>query len=250
MQAPDLRPWLRRLREGGPPEAVVQAFVKILPTCIPGAWLQVQDFPGDARLSELAAFEVETPCGWLFPVAGRWAVSPVDEPWYRSAVQTLLISLEPRAETPDTANLSESRDHLQALRESEARFRAMVEHFPAGAVLVSGEEILINRAVVAITGYTAAQVPTLSEWFRLLFGDEAVTVRRLWESDRLDGFQRPREVWIKRSDGVRRLVQFHAYGWEDRGVRKDVWLLNDVTERVRAVETLRESENRYRLLAE
>ncbi len=247
---PNLLPLLRRLHEGGTPNQILASFVELLPTCVPGAWVRLQTKPGSPNHAAVS-LQVSASEEWsLEPIEGRWAVSVEDLPWYASAVQILQSHLEKTLAVSSPLDRSSFLDHVEALRQSEARFRAMVENFPAGAVMISGEEVTVNRAMTAITGYTSTQVQRLSDLFRLLFGDEAPEVKRMWDLDRRDGFHQPRELWIRRSDGVRRLVQFYAYGWMEDGIRKDVWLVNDVTDRERAIQTLRENESRYRLLTE
>ena len=67
----------------------------------------------------------------------------------------------------------------------------IVEHLPAGAVYanVRTEAISVNRAVEEITGYTAAELATLQDWFNLLFGEHSTTVRREYEQARRSQFE-------------------------------------------------------------
>ena len=55
-------------------------------------------------------------------------------------------------------------------------------------------------------------------------------MRAAYDADRAIGFPEPREAPMRRADGVERLVEFAAYGWDEG----EVWLLHDVTDRVEA----------------
>ncbi len=123
----------------------------------------------------------------------------------------------------------------EALRSEERRLRLMVERLPAGAVFVRGESLYLNPRVEPITGYKPVELPTLDAWFRALYPDKPEEIRSLYDADRAAGFPVPRVVPIRRKDGAQRLLEFAAYG-DDSG---EVWLVNDVTERVHAEEKFR-----------
>ena len=117
-----------------------------------------------------------------------------------------------------------------AVRDSEQRFRVMIEHLPSGAIYLQGDELHLNAAAARITGLDAARSLTLDGWFERLHGPQAPQMRTAYDADRAAGFPEPREVPIRRADGVERLVEFAAYGWDEG----EVWLLHDVTDRVEA----------------
>ena len=106
----------------------------------------------------------------------------------------------------------------------------MIEHLPSGAIYLQGDELHLNAAAARITGLDAARPLTLDGWFERLHGPRAPRCARAYDADRAAGFPEPREVPIRRADGVERLVEFAAYGWDEG----EVWLLHDVTDRVEA----------------
>jgi two-component system, cell cycle sensor histidine kinase and response regulator CckA len=124
-----------------------------------------------------------------------------------------------------------------AVLASEGRYREMVEHLPAGAVLVQGERLLLNRAAEALTGYGREEIATVADWFARLHPGHAVEARGHYQEQRATGFAEARESPIVRRDGEIRIVQFAAFAYAGG----EVWLIHDVTERRRAEEALEAS---------
>jgi PAS domain S-box-containing protein len=136
--------------------------------------------------------------------------------------------------------------HHRQVSAREHRLRLMVEHLPVGAVYVEGDHLLLNKTAEAITGYQRSELTTRAGWFHTLHGPQAAVVQERYEADRAAGVPAAREVRITRRDGEERIVEFVTYRF-DGG---EVWLLYDITERVRAVVGLRATEERYRILYE
>lgn len=133
------------------------------------------------------------------------------------------------------------RRRLEAERrqqESHRRLRFMIDNLPAGAVYVSGPVIAANRATEAITGYTRQELHTLESWFGQLFGERAAEVQAQYEADRILHFPKTRTLEIIRKDKQRRWIELAAYGDDQH----EVWLLYDVTERIRAQDQVVQSE--------
>jgi|GEM_PF-1049517 len=119
------------------------------------------------------------------------------------------------------------------------RMRDVIENLPAGAVLVEGEKLSMNRAAQKISGYPPEALPDLDTWFRKLYPNAEIETRELYEAEKHNGFTTLKVMPIIRKDGVTRLVETGAYA-SDWGV---IWLLTDVTERY-------ESEEKFRVLFE
>jgi PAS domain S-box-containing protein len=141
-----------------------------------------------------------------------------------------------------TARVALERE-LEASRNQLQRF---VDHLPAGAVYVAGDEVRVNAAVEAITGYSKSELRTLASWFRRLHGEDAETMRARFEQDRHAGFPSRVTVPVSRADGEARSVEMTAWSEGDEAVI----LLHDVTDAARMAQTLREQEALLRTLVE
>lgn len=123
----------------------------------------------------------------------------------------------------------------EILRDSEKRFRLMVEGLPSGAVFVERDTIYMNRAAEEITGYSRAELSTVNQWFWALYGDASAAARAKYERTRDEGFREVCIGTIRRKDGSSRAIECSGY----RSETSIVWLLRDVTEQARSDEVQR-----------
>jgi two-component system, sensor histidine kinase and response regulator len=125
-------------------------------------------------------------------------------------------------------------------RAAVSTMAGLVRQVPSGAVAVGPHgRLQVNQAACAILGIPAAELPDLTTWFARLYGDRAAETRVLYDADRAAGFPDPRQVWVTRGDGERRLIEFHGVNT----AQGEMWLLRDITDTVGA-------EERFRVLFE
>ncbi len=136
------------------------------------------------------------------------------------------------------------------------QFRRIVEHAPVavGIARVDGAVVLLNNKFTELFGYTRADISTVDHWFTRAYPDPDYrrTNQALWVADLEQGRTQPlrplpvREYTVTCRDGSRKQVEItfsligdHAYVG-----------FTDVTARRRAEAALRDSEERFRQLAE
>ena len=134
----------------------------------------------------------------------------------------------------------------EILKESEFKLRRMVENLPAGAVYLDDKIFYFNKEVEKITGYKAKEISNLNQWFEKLFPGQTDQVLSYYKNDKLDGFKAPRIVEITRNDKGKRNLEFVAHLFSSG----EVWILNDITQKVIAEEKLIKSRDQLKKLSE
>ncbi len=151
--------------------------------------------------------------------------------------------------------ISERKQAELSLRESEDRFRKLMERSPmAISVTDMKDEVrYLNQKFTELFGYTLEDIPTLDHWWQLAYPDlqYAGQVRSEWLNAIREGDKKATEALpvvreIRCKDGATRVID----------VRKTVidnWVIHtflDVTENKRQKEALFESEQMFRLFSE
>jgi PAS domain S-box-containing protein len=151
-------------------------------------------------------------------------------------------------------DITELKRAEQELRESEIRFRKLMEHSPTGISVCTlhGEVLYVNKNFTQTFGYSLEDIPTLDTWLRLAYPDPyAESVKSDWERETRRAYETDVEIEpvqrkVKCKDGTIRVVDF-------RKTVIDEWVIHtlvDVTETKRQEEALRASEERYKFLME
>jgi len=139
-----------------------------------------------------------------------------------------------------------------ALRQSEEKYRTLLDLTPDPVVIVQdGVHKLVNQAFVDTFGYSREEVASGLHFLRLVPEESLDMVRRRYE-ERLAGKPIPRttETDLVVRSGRRISCEATAALIPYEGRPADLVVIRDVTDRRRAERALRESEEKFRTLAE
>ncbi len=140
-----------------------------------------------------------------------------------------------------------------ALRESEERYRLLVERMREGLAQASNDGVLefVNDRFCEMVGYSREELVGLQGELLLAYPED-VAMMRVKTRLRLRHVADQYEVRVLRKDGTIIWLEIGGAPVVDAGgnVIGSIGVHNEVTERRMAEEALRESEARYRLMAE
>lgn len=201
----------------------------------------------------LSPFTVEGEILGVFAIASP-SLSEQDFPAVQS-FSTLIAAMWKRAEVFANAleDIERRKSLEHALRQSEQRYRILVDFSPDGVLVVKdGRVVFANPSAFYLFGASdpddllGKNLDSLSspEWLGLSIGRLSDLVQSTNESS-------PRlESQINRMDGSRVDVELTAIPVQFDGEAAVQIVLHDITERRQLETSLRESEERYRLLTE
>ncbi|MCX5758436.1 MAG: PAS domain S-box protein, partial [Candidatus Hydrogenedentes bacterium] len=149
-------------------------------------------------------------------------------------------------------DISEHNRAEKALRESENKFRAMVETIPLAIHLSVGIDQVseyLNPEFIKLFGYTLEDVPTIEQWWPLAYPDEeyrreisAEWTRRIKRAIEMQSPIEPMEVIVTCKDGSTKNI---SWGYITLGDKNYACGL-DLTERKRAEQERETLEEQYR----
>jgi two-component system NtrC family sensor kinase len=151
-------------------------------------------------------------------------------------------------------DITERKKAEQALRANERRLQTLMDAAPVGVSWsdASGNIVYSNRKFTQLFGYTLGDIPTIDDWRRRAYPDrryrEALRplVPAIIEAQRQGKDVEPMEVMVTCKDGSTRWVA------QTGGIASDlvVAIYTDLAERKKVELSLRESEKKFRDLAE
>lgn len=146
-----------------------------------------------------------------------------------------------------------------AMRESEARAFSIIGASPVPMALnnSAGRITFLNPSFIRTFGYELADIPTLADWWPKAYPDPAY---RQWVADQwqaeLERSSRtgtafaPMDITIRCKDGSKKFVVVYAAPLEGGFDDTHLVVLHDISSRKQVETQLRESDERFRQLAE
>jgi len=153
-------------------------------------------------------------------------------------------------------DITELKRTTEALRVSEAKYRALVEHSIQGLAIVQGMPprlVFLNQAIADIVGYSQEELLSISpeKIPSILDLEDAKAVFAKYPKRAAGEIGAERyELRVFRKDGTRCWLEVHVSRIEYEGEPAVQAVVIDISERKAAEASLRESEERYRELVE
>jgi PAS domain S-box-containing protein len=146
-------------------------------------------------------------------------------------------------------DITERRRAEKELRESEEKFRTLVEESPLGISLIgkNGHYKYVNPRFEEIFGYAIGDILTGQEWFKKAYPDDEYRkqVIKIWTEDQQEkgvGQAQPRTFTVTCKDGSCKEIHFRSVTLK----HQDQFVIyEDITERKRAEEALRKSHQTF-----
>ena len=198
-------------------------------------------------------------------VRERFEVTLFNMDGNRVSVEVSAKFIEYQGEPAVTAvvrDVTKRKEAEEALRESEKKYSSVVELSADGIVLVQGGEIIFtNRSFYELLGFEASEIIGI-DILSLISGDMADAVSVMsWDerqvitrrvSDEMKGHitHQIYQIPLKTKSGETVWVEINSNPIEYGGKAAHLAFLRDITERKRAEEALRESEERFRSVAQ
>ena len=148
---------------------------------------------------------------------------------------------------------SELKQVEKELKDSEERFRALTENTPIGIYYsdLKGTFLYGNKKAAEIVGYNREELIGKSFLkLKLISSKDIVRAAKLLLLNKQGKSTGPDEFVITRKDGTKKLAEINTSVSILSGEKAVIGMVQDITDRKRMEEALRESEERFRALYE
>ncbi len=148
--------------------------------------------------------------------------------------------------------INNEKEHRQALEESEKRFRALAESTSAVIFIIDENHRIryANQAAVKGTGYSLEELGNMDPSTMMPFSDREKMDQAWRQADPSDLYFGPFELQIQCKDGEKAWIAMTVGAFEEEGERAYISTSFNITERKRAEEALKQSEEKFRAFFE
>jgi len=137
------------------------------------------------------------------------------------------------------------------IREREERFRMMAENIHDGLIIMeNGKIVFVNRRIAEITGYPFEELWKMDPLSIIDSEDQKEVASQIKKMDRRDQGLSELRMWILRKDGQRRFTSARISAVRHADTRYAFIILTDITELKANEAAQKESEQRFRMMAE
>lgn len=137
------------------------------------------------------------------------------------------------------------------IREREERFRMMAENIHDGLIIVeNGKIVFVNRRIAEITGYSFEELWKMDPLSIIDSEEQKEVASQIKKMDRRYQGLTELRMWILRKDGQRRFTSARISAVQHADTRYAFIILTDITELKANEAALKESEQRFRMMAE
>jgi len=149
-------------------------------------------------------------------------------------------------------DISERKQAEDALRESEDRFRTLIEFSPFGISIMKPDRSFeyFNPKFTSLFGYTKDEIPDKQAWFEKAYPDEEYRqkVVSIWKEDLVEDVKieeiMPRIVTVRCKNGQDKIIQFRSVVIKDG---KHFLTYEDISAQVKAEEERKNLENQLQV---
>jgi PAS domain S-box-containing protein len=137
------------------------------------------------------------------------------------------------------------------IREREERFRMMAENIHDGLIIIeNGNIVFVNRRIAEITGYSFEELWKMDPLSIIDPEDKQVLASPIRKLEKKGQGLTELRVWILRKDGQRRFTSARISAVHHADTHYAFIILTDITELTANEAALKESEQRFRMMAE
>lgn len=157
--------------------------------------------------------KVMTPKGEIKHLFLRLSVPPQ----YMDTLESVLISF---------IDVTDLKHQTILLRESENRFRDIIENLPTAAIIVDEkEQVFLNKAAEVVMGYNRRELKTVTQLFQTIHKERyAIFMEGYLDYKDINFFEKTIFPFYKKS-GEECWVEFQGYEFSDG----EAWLFKDIT---------------------